>query len=110
MRGIDLETGLKSTMGNASLLHRLLAKFADSYASFSEDFSQAQQQGSEETTRLAHSLKSNAGSLGALELQARAQELEAACKNKQSDIPQRLDAVISELGTVLTSLQSLQQD
>jgi len=107
MDGIDREIGLKSTMGNEQLLERLLKKFTVSYADFPNDFNEAQQQGQEESTRMAHSLKSNAGSLGAMGVHDKAMELEMACKENAANIQECADAVQSELLIVLESLKAL---
>ncbi|MFT5087092.1 MAG: HPt (histidine-containing phosphotransfer) domain-containing protein [Candidatus Latescibacterota bacterium] len=58
----------------------------------------------EEAERAAHSLKGVAGTLGAMELERRAQGLEAAIKNGDDTYP-HLDAVQQELDRLLPLIQ-----
>jgi len=78
--GIDLAIGRASTNGNDGLYLRLLRKFHASQHDFAAQFEAAQAAGDEAAAlRLAHTLKSVAGSLGASAVQQAAETLEKAC-------------------------------
>jgi HPt (histidine-containing phosphotransfer) domain-containing protein len=75
--GIDITAGLKIAQGKVALYRRLLLRFRDSGKAFSHRYNSALVSGDLETaTRYAHSLKSEAGNVGAGELQQAAAELE----------------------------------
>ncbi len=108
MQGIDKETGLKSTQGNEALLNRLLIKFRDANRDFISQFEQLMADNKvEDAQRMAHSLKSTAGSLGALEVYSAAMALESACKLASPSIENELQNVRENLTIVLESLDSL---
>jgi CheY-like chemotaxis protein len=78
--GIDVQAGLGTTMHNVALYKRLLRKFHHSQADFGGNFRRAlfAADGSA-PMRLAHTLKGNAGSIGAAAVQHAAAALEQAC-------------------------------
>jgi len=108
--GIDTQAGLATSMHDERLYRSLLAKFHASQARFLESFRGAQS-GADALApeRLAHTLKSVAGSVGARGVQAAAAGLERACR--AGDPPERLEPlaalVQAELGPVLRGLEAL---
>ncbi|MCU7890725.1 MAG: response regulator [Candidatus Thiodiazotropha sp. (ex Ustalcina ferruginea)] len=80
---IDRKVGLVVCNGNEALYERILKRFLSSEATFPECFQNALGEDDITTaTRHTHSLKSSAGSIGALHLQQAAQELEVACREQ----------------------------
>jgi two-component system sensor histidine kinase/response regulator len=77
--GLDVQIGLKSLRGNVGAYQRLLRKYAGLHV---DDMTQLQTLLSsgqhEEARRIAHTLKGAAGTLGAIEVQHLAAELEQA--------------------------------
>ncbi|MCU7866373.1 MAG: response regulator [Candidatus Thiodiazotropha sp. (ex Lucinoma borealis)] len=87
---INRTAGLAVCNGNEALYERILKRFLSSEATFPERFQNALEEVDTTTaTRHAHSLKSSAGSIGALHLQQAALELETACR-EQTDKAQLL--------------------
>jgi two-component system, sensor histidine kinase and response regulator len=109
--GIDVARGLATTMDNPALYRRLLVKFRDSQAHFDAQFAAARQDKTDPDAaqRLAHTLKGNAGNIGARGVQAAAEALEHACLRPatEDEVQAQLDAVLAELTPVLTGLASL---
>ncbi|HEX7642405.1 MAG TPA: response regulator [Burkholderiaceae bacterium] len=109
LAGIDTAQGLEGVGGNIALYRRLLQSFlrneSDSLervkaALDSADFFQA--------TRLAHTLKSVAGAIGAGQLASAAANLENACKSgSAAHLPLLLRTTEEQLSTVLKSLHAL---
>jgi signal transduction histidine kinase/DNA-binding response OmpR family regulator/HPt (histidine-containing phosphotransfer) domain-containing protein len=109
--GIDTKAGLNTTMNNAKLYTRLLLKFRDSQASFEDAFRLAQTGGDAEVpTRLAHTLKGNAGNIGASGVQHAAGDLEQACREgaASAHMEALLARVVLEMAPVLAGLAQLQ--
>ena len=78
--GIDLQEGLARTMNNPALYRKIATSFVRSQADFVAHFEQSRHDpDSSAATRAAHTLKGNAGNLGALQLQLTAAALEKAC-------------------------------
>ena len=110
LKGIDVAVGMSTTMDNEDLYRRLLNKFYEGQKDFSDTFIQALNDKDDSAAmRCAHTLKGNAGNIGAKGVQLAAAELEAACRNQetQSQIQELLAKVVLELGPVISSLQSL---
>jgi PAS domain S-box-containing protein len=108
--GVDVNIGRARTAGNDILYRRLLAMFADSQHNFAARFRAARASGDiVAATRAAHDLKSGAGTIGAIEVQAAAEALEDACAHDAADdvIDQLLRAVARTLGPVVAGLQAL---
>lgn len=85
IKGLDLDSGLKRVRGNLPLYRRLLRMFTDTQREDMQRLSErlsANETG--EAQKLAHSLKSAAGTLGLTQLQASAAELEAALRAGRS--------------------------
>lgn len=107
MSALDKQAGLKSTMGNEQLYIRLLGKFTANYDNFTEKFNTALNNDIEEAVRLAHTLKSNAGSLGVPEVQQSALALEMACRGGQTDVAGLLSDLQGKLDLALQEIDAL---
>lgn len=83
---LDTQKGLIATGQNKALYRRLLFKFAHSQKAFSDQFKQAQAREDWSTmTRLAHTLKGLAATLGATDVSGLARDLEQVCQ-AQADL------------------------
>ncbi len=112
--GIDIRHGLAAAAGDAALYRRLLIRFRDAQRSFGEQFAAAADGAAnhadpEAATRAAHTLKSTAGTIGALALQAAAARLETACRDQATDEAMHalLATVLAELALILPGLDGL---
>ncbi|PIM50442.1 hypothetical protein CS062_24985, partial [Roseateles chitinivorans] len=82
--GLDVQAGLATAGGHLTLYRKLLRTFHDSQTDFAARFAEAAAAGDHATmTRLAHSLRGAAGTLGARPLAAAAGALEQACAQRQ---------------------------
>ncbi|OWF66584.1 hypothetical protein B6A14_00965 [Polynucleobacter hirudinilacicola] len=80
--GINLQEGLARTMNNPMLYRKIAISFLQTQSDFVNQFKKSQHDpDSSAATRMAHTLKSNAGNLGAAELQLAAEMLERICAN-----------------------------
>lgn len=107
LRGIDIQVGLNTTMNNEALYLRLLSKFYKGQKDFAKQFLAAQLDADPDAAmRYAHTLKGNAGNIGAKGVQIAAGRLEDACKlcATQEEIQRLLVIVIQELEPVISSL------
>lgn len=92
--------------GSIKLYKKLLRKFIDGQTNFESTFrDEWLALHWKDATRIAHTLKGNAGNLGAEQLQAKAGKLEHSCTN-QTDA----DTIESELKEVCLSLQQTFDD
>jgi HPt (histidine-containing phosphotransfer) domain-containing protein len=94
--------------GDTWLYRSLLCKFRDNQTDFGPRFDAARKSSDTDTaTRLAHTLKSTAGTLGALALQAVADELEKACSLVATleQLTPLADQTQRELDAILAGLQ-----
>jgi PAS domain S-box-containing protein len=107
--GIDFALGLESTMGDERLYHRLLKMFREREAHFAQRLREACAAGDmAQAVRLAHDLKSVAGSLGAVAVGEAAQTLETECgKGAQADWEPALSALNAVLDPVIAELARL---
>ena len=109
--GIDTTRGLTTVIGNMALYRRLLTRFKNEYTHFAEPFAAAMADASdpEAAQRLAHTLKGNAGNIGALRVQSCAAALEQACATHAlpSTIDQHVVETTAALHAVLKGLQAL---
>lgn len=111
MDGIDQGIGLKFLNNKMALYRRLLLKFNDSYCNFEQQFRQAiEAKDWFEATRLAHSLKGVAATLGMTQLQQSALALEMACRQKNQNLDDLLKDTQVKLTIVITSLERLRTD
>ncbi|MBT5830249.1 MAG: response regulator [Candidatus Latescibacteria bacterium] len=106
--GLDINAGLRNVANNREFYERLLRQFITGSESqvvqVVRDHMVSDDRG--EAERAAHSLKGVAGTLGAGELQTRAQGLESAILS-QLDIEPHLDAVDEELSRLIGALQNI---
>ncbi|WP_406609272.1 response regulator [Agarivorans sp. JK6] len=107
---IDQAAGLATCNGNANLYFKLLNKFSINQRSFAEQFEQACGESDWVlATRLIHTLKGNAGNIGALSLQAAAAEVEAVAasilsaegSNSYKNSHERIQSLMSDVSTLL---------
>jgi two-component system sensor histidine kinase/response regulator len=111
--GIDTREGLAICMGNQRFYTQLLAKFREGQQDFAEHFAQARHDtDTTAATRCAHTLKSNAGHIGAAGLAAAAADLEQACLDAApgSLIDALLERVQVELTPVMAALAGIGLD
>lgn len=115
--GINPEAGLARLQGDTQLYKKILLMFKNDYTDFESVFRDAQnKEDNEAITRYAHTLKSVAGNIGAVEVEKYAYSLETACKKNKTKhkIDQLLNMVISALNPVIEGLknftESEQQD
>jgi EAL domain-containing protein (putative c-di-GMP-specific phosphodiesterase class I)/CheY-like chemotaxis protein/HPt (histidine-containing phosphotransfer) domain-containing protein len=108
--GIDVATWRASGMGNDELYRRLLKMFLEQQQDFPERFLAASTEGDFTTAmRLAHSLKSVAGTLGAHGVEHAVEALEKGC-NGGAGMPglvALLDDVARHLTPVMSGLRTL---
>lgn len=98
--GIDTAAGLRNCAGNSALYHAQLNRFAGSAGTFVAQFAAAQAAADLPTmTRLAHTLKGTAATIGAHALAARAAALEADCVSR--DAPTACAALVDAVRTTL---------
>jgi len=108
--GIDMTIGQATTMGNLKLYRRLLVMLRDGNRDFDTQFKNARlSEDGSAAMRLAHTLGSAAGTLGAISLQRAAMALEHACDGKTDErgIDALLQDVMRELDPVIRGLQIL---
>ncbi|WP_416763522.1 response regulator [Roseateles sp. So40a] len=105
--GLDTQAGLATAGGHLPLYRKLLRTFHDSQSDFAASFAEAATAADHATmTRLAHSLRGAAGTLGARPLAAAAHALEQACAQRVSAAEREplLVRAQSLLATLLVSL------
>ncbi len=111
--GVDIQAGLAISLHQKTLYKKLLIRFRDNQGSFAALFSAAlHDPDPEAATRAAHTLKANAGNIGAKQLQVLAGELEQCCRQQlpPERIQDQLDAVLEELQQVVAGLETLVAD
>ncbi|WNC68080.1 PAS domain S-box protein [Thalassotalea nanhaiensis] len=108
LQTIDIEDGLTRTMADKKLYLKLLNKFSEGQQHFIEQYNDALDDNDTElTTRLAHTLKGLAGNIGAKQLFEAAELLEAQSATNQvtsrsvQDVENKLSQVLTELTPVL---------
>ena len=109
--GIESATALSGMMGDERLYRRLLGMFRDREAGFAARFGAACAARDMLTaTRLAHDLKSECSTLGAMALREAAEALEEACASgaPSEEIDALLAAVIGHLDPVIAGLGALE--
>jgi two-component system sensor histidine kinase/response regulator len=109
--GIDTEKGLANTMHDPDFYRRILRLFQADQLDFAEKFTESIQRGDQNgATRLAHTLKSVAATVGASALQEVAGQLELLCR-QGAEIQPQLEQTGAELERVLTGIvQFLEKD
>jgi len=105
--GLDIAGALRRLGGNSGLYMRLLGSFVEEYEAFADYIeSSVRSMDTRTATRFAHSLKGEAGSVGAFELRRRAAELEERINNGNA-VAQELEELKPELLSVLFSIKKL---
>ncbi len=105
--GLDRTAGLRRVGGNQALYDKILLRFREDAGQFAATFSTLFEAGDREAaTRLVHSLKSSAGTIGADDVQRAAGQLEEFCRDPQAlgPVSARLDAVAEAIGLLLSEL------
>ncbi len=105
---LDIQAGLRRTLGQQSLYVSLLRKFISGQRNFEHAFNQALDQSDMTLAeRLAHTLKGVAGNIGAGAVQSAASQLEAAVKagRDRSELTRCLQEVVSPLNHLLGLLE-----
>ncbi len=109
LAGIDLQAGLRTSMGNEALYCRMLERFARANSGFGQTFDQAMSDTDPVAAqRCAHTLKGTAANIGAKVVALRAAELEEACKLNAApdELRRRLEQTSDALEQVLGGLQA----
>lgn len=110
--GIDVATGLALNLDHVDLYTRMLILFRDSNTDFAEQFIVAQRDtDTSAVVRCAHSLKGMAATIGAVDLQVAAGELEQRLREQApADVIQMLyEKTAAELSVVMAGLAKLAQ-
>ncbi|MBF0101456.1 MAG: transporter substrate-binding domain-containing protein, partial [Desulfobacterales bacterium] len=113
--GIDTEVGLSRVNGNQKLYINLLNKFHRDNQNVTQEIQDAIGKGDADlAVRLAHTVKGLSGTIGALNLQRIAAELEAALKSDihtiNPDIFNSFDATLKSTINILAPIASMQTD
>ena len=104
LNGIDMDFAMKRMRGDEDFLRELLAQFCELYAGAPAEIRTKIETGNApEARRLAHSIKGAAGTLGALELQKSAGDLETEIAEGGSALDARLEEFGSALAIVLSN-------
>ncbi len=107
LAGIEAGKGLENTMNDPAIYRQILQLFCEDQRNFAQQFKEAQQ-GDDPTapTRLAHTLKGIAATIGATELQRKAFQLETLCSQSapEEEIASQLLKVVTELNRILAEL------
>jgi CheY-like chemotaxis protein len=108
---LDRTAGLRRSGGNQALYDKIVARFAEDARQFTTTFRTVHGSGDlVHATRLAHSLKSSAGTIGADEVQRAAARLEEYCRGSEAggsaqapveDLERAIERLLSELAPVL---------
>ncbi|NTS76682.1 response regulator [Catenovulum sp. SM1970] len=80
---VMVDKGLATCNQDQTLYLRLISKFAEQQISFAEQYTQASGESEQTANRIAHTLKGNAGNIGAVHLFDKAKALEHANKDQQ---------------------------
>ncbi len=107
--GLDTALGLSRVMNKKPLYLKILRRFAGDYGSTATQIQDAHVAGEMEVAeRLAHSVKSVAGNLGATSIQALAERVEMALREQQpaAEFQRRLLELGHELETLIAALNT----
>jgi len=105
---LDITNGLRRVLGKKSLYLSMLRKFVAGQKSAAADIAEALADGLDDVAeRLAHTLKGNAGNIGATGLHTLAEKLEAAIQERRPDaeIAAQLDALAQALTPLIAALE-----
>jgi two-component system sensor histidine kinase/response regulator len=109
LEGIDTHAGLARTLNNPALYKRLLLRFLEGQADFSERCAAALGAGDVHQARFeAHTLKGTAASIGAMGVAAAAEALETACDKEPfaARLAAGLEQVRQQLVPVVAALRA----
>jgi PAS domain S-box-containing protein len=104
---LDRTAGLRRVGGNKALYDKILRRFTEDAGQFAATFRTVYEAGDgEAATRLAHSLKSSAGTIGADDVQRAAARLEEFCRTQPESeaVSAPLDTLDSAIGRLLSEL------
>ncbi len=109
IEGLDVEVGVKRVMGKRDFYQKLVRQFvegeaAESVATVRAQLGEGEREAAERT---AHSLKGVAGTIGAGELQTRAQGLETAIKEEAAEVDTLLASVEEELTRLVVAIRDV---
>ncbi|MGK0499732.1 MAG: PAS domain S-box-containing protein [Oceanicoccus sp.] len=107
---INAKAGLRTCNQNPALYQKLLRKFIDGQSDFKQRFSDVWGELEwNNAALLVHTLKGNAGNIGARHLQELSQLLEHSCDHQQANdiISKQLTAVIDALDEVLADIRPM---
>ena len=110
MTGVDSRAGVANMMGDEALYRQVLRMFCDRETGFAERFRAARAAGrAGEATRMAHDLKSVAGTLALPAINLAAARLEQGCNDGSDDtgIERLLQDVAPLLDAVIAQVQAL---
>jgi CheY-like chemotaxis protein len=108
--GLDTRAGLATCLGNPDLYRRMLDRFRAGQQDFAAQFARARADSDPTAaTRCAHTLKGNAGNIGATEVQAAAAALEHACASAagSANIEALVQQTLFRLAPLLTVLEDI---
>ncbi len=102
--GIRGDAARRTCMNNSELFERQLERFTTTWRRFDSQIADLRQRGDQEAfLRLAHTLKSNAAQIGAMELQDAAAALEQGLK-LEGDVEDLAESVTRQLGGLLHAI------
>ena len=109
MDGIDVRVGLVNVNGDRSLLRRVLVEAVRLHKGTAADIREAVRRGDHAKAReLVHTLKGVAGTIGALELAAKAEALENALETPEADLVESsAEAMMEESDRLMNGLTLL---
>ena len=112
IEGLDTKAGLRNVANNREFFERLLRQFTTGVEVQTVQKIREQMALGDHASavRTAHSLKGVAGTIGAKELQSRAQKLESVIGEKKSDIESHLASVNEELTRLVNAIQQAMGD
>ena len=101
--GIDRQRAARTLGGNRAFFLRLLRDFADEYAGFAERVRTdlAGSDGREIAARRLHTLRGNAGNIGAMALMQAAGDLEQAVRQGEVGIEARLESLSAQITALM---------
>ena len=109
IEGLDVEVGVKRVLGKRDFYEKLVRQFVEgeeveSVATVRAQLAAGEHEAAERT---AHSLKGVAGTIGAGELQQRAQGLETAIKEGTAEVDTLLSSVEEELTRMVVAIRDV---
>ena len=108
MRGIDSKLAIRRIGGDAKLYQKLINDFVTSQKEFASQFDTAWANSDDlQCTRLSHTLKGLAGTIGAFDLQSLASNLEEFCRTKSVEVMTTRTVVATNLQAVIDTLSRI---